>query len=314
MYEDLMKRYRDQNPREVFAHFSYKADQGETWETPIQKLAEKARPESWNFDKSEFKKDGIDYPILSSYLNFTFKRLQEQGKINYSVDGNRACFNTGLQTPEGKDIFATFYKNQQANERNQPDWTLFGYFDAYSDKVRDFEPLPDIATYIDNPSDLVFDHRLELEVDYKHILVDNVERLPDVLREAPTLARHAVEGAISQLKERLKRNYKLAVPHWYEGKVQLLLPLSITDDISADVALVAEKDEERGKIYGKDCSDDGYGLSRCSNNMRSRSTVAKPIKLTICLRVIRNAWHFCYALRLVFKVACGSFSIALLTP
>ncbi|MFS2265163.1 DUF3265 domain-containing protein, partial [Vibrio vulnificus] len=24
--------------------------------------------------------------------------------------------------------------------------------------------------------------------------------------------------------------------------------------------------------------------------------------LTICLRVIRNAWHFCYALRLVFKV------------
>ncbi|MDG3050641.1 DUF3265 domain-containing protein, partial [Vibrio parahaemolyticus] len=26
--------------------------------------------------------------------------------------------------------------------------------------------------------------------------------------------------------------------------------------------------------------------------------------LTICLRVIRNAWHFCYALRLVFKVVC----------
>ncbi|EGR0084836.1 DUF3265 domain-containing protein, partial [Vibrio vulnificus] len=29
--------------------------------------------------------------------------------------------------------------------------------------------------------------------------------------------------------------------------------------------------------------------------------------LTICLRVIRNAWHFCYALRFVFKVNCGSF-------
>ncbi|MDE1215445.1 DUF3265 domain-containing protein, partial [Vibrio aestuarianus] len=26
--------------------------------------------------------------------------------------------------------------------------------------------------------------------------------------------------------------------------------------------------------------------------------------LTICLRVIRNAWHFSYALRFVFKVAC----------
>ncbi|EHW0638000.1 DUF3265 domain-containing protein [Vibrio vulnificus] len=30
--------------------------------------------------------------------------------------------------------------------------------------------------------------------------------------------------------------------------------------------------------------------------------------------MIRNAWHFYYALRLVFKVVFGSFSIALLTP
>ncbi|MDF4912496.1 DUF3265 domain-containing protein, partial [Vibrio parahaemolyticus] len=26
--------------------------------------------------------------------------------------------------------------------------------------------------------------------------------------------------------------------------------------------------------------------------------------MTNCLRVIRNAWHFYYALRLVFKVVC----------
>ncbi|HCH4266131.1 DUF3265 domain-containing protein [Vibrio parahaemolyticus] len=30
--------------------------------------------------------------------------------------------------------------------------------------------------------------------------------------------------------------------------------------------------------------------------------------------MIRNAWHFCYALRLVFKVVCGIIGIALLTP
>ncbi|EHR0574965.1 DUF3265 domain-containing protein [Vibrio parahaemolyticus] len=30
--------------------------------------------------------------------------------------------------------------------------------------------------------------------------------------------------------------------------------------------------------------------------------------------MIRNAWYFCYALRLVFKVVCGGFVIALLTP
>ncbi|EJG0483250.1 DUF3265 domain-containing protein [Vibrio alginolyticus] len=30
--------------------------------------------------------------------------------------------------------------------------------------------------------------------------------------------------------------------------------------------------------------------------------------------MIRNAWHFCYTLRLVSKVVCGSFGIVLLTP
>ncbi|EKD9069899.1 DUF3265 domain-containing protein, partial [Vibrio vulnificus] len=34
--------------------------------------------------------------------------------------------------------------------------------------------------------------------------------------------------------------------------------------------------------------------------MKSRS-------ITNCLRVIRNAWHFYYAVVLVFKVVCGSF-------
>ncbi|ELU49601.1 hypothetical protein B878_22442 [Vibrio campbellii CAIM 519 = NBRC 15631 = ATCC 25920] len=36
--------------------------------------------------------------------------------------------------------------------------------------------------------------------------------------------------------------------------------------------------------------------------------------LTNCLRVIRNAWHFHYALCLVFQVVCGCIGIALLTP
>ncbi|EGQ7974616.1 DUF3265 domain-containing protein [Vibrio parahaemolyticus] len=29
---------------------------------------------------------------------------------------------------------------------------------------------------------------------------------------------------------------------------------------------------------------------------------------------MHNAWHFCYALCLVFKVVCGSIGITLLTP
>lgn len=247
MYESLFARYKDQDSRNVFAHFPWRGDLGETWETPFRKLAEKAKDEDWNYNRPEFIKPGADFPIIASYLNYAFIRLLQQNKIKYSSDKTKACINTGLQTPEGKDIFATFYRNTAALENAKPDWTLFGYFDAYSDKVRDFEPLPDIATYIDDPGELVFDHRFELEVDYKHILTDNKDRLPDVLQSNTSLARNAVEGAIRQLKERLKRNYKLAVPHWYNERVQLLLPLSITDDNTADVALVAEKDVQRKK-------------------------------------------------------------------
>nr|WP_218926524.1 DUF3265 domain-containing protein [Vibrio cholerae] len=36
--------------------------------------------------------------------------------------------------------------------------------------------------------------------------------------------------------------------------------------------------------------------------------------ITNCLRGIRNAWHFYYALVFVIKVVCGGFGIALLTP
>ncbi|EGR0804829.1 DUF3265 domain-containing protein [Vibrio parahaemolyticus] len=36
--------------------------------------------------------------------------------------------------------------------------------------------------------------------------------------------------------------------------------------------------------------------------------------LTNCLRVIRNTWHFYFAVAYVIKALCGSFCIALLTP
>ncbi|EGQ8047691.1 TPA: DUF3265 domain-containing protein [Vibrio parahaemolyticus] len=39
--------------------------------------------------------------------------------------------------------------------------------------------------------------------------------------------------------------------------------------------------------------------------MKSRSLLLLDSYITNCLRVIRNAWHFHYALALVFKVACS---------
>ncbi len=49
-------------------------------------------------------------------------------------------------------------------------------------------------------------------------------------------------------------------------------------------------------------------------NQRSNKNNLWNIRITNCLRAIRNAWHFCYALSLVVKVVCGGIGIALLTP
>lgn len=76
----------------------------------------------------------------------------------------------------------------------------------------------------------------------------NQERLPEILQQNSKLAISAIQGPVSVLKERIRRNYKLAIPHWYENKIQLLLPLYITSEEIADLALVADKDKDR-KLY-----------------------------------------------------------------
>lgn len=250
-YKSLAKRYRDQDPREIFAHFPYNGPAGETWEEPFKRLASMAKDEEWSFHRQEFinQYQNQNFPILTNYLNYTFLRLQEEGKIKLSNDGDKACFNTGLQTPRGKDIYATFFKNKQAEERNQPDWTLYAFVDSYSTKLEPFTPLPDIASYISDVNDLVFNIELEIEPNLEHFLTHNEERLPEVLRGNVRMAENVINGELQSLKGRIRRNYKIAIPHWYEGKIQLLLPLVLTNDEGiADLALVVERDDNR-KIY-----------------------------------------------------------------
>jgi hypothetical protein len=101
--------------------------------------------------------------------------------------------------------------------------------------------LPDIATYISDPNDLVYDIRLgEVDVNHRHIW-QNKERLPINLQDSEHMAKNCIKGAVKSLHSRIIRNYKLAIPHWYESKIQLLLPLCLINDTAADVTLVVDK-------------------------------------------------------------------------
>ena len=52
-----------------------------------------------------------------------------------------------------------------------------------------------------------------------------------------------LNGAIDTMKKRVSANYKLAVPQYYDGKIQLLLPLCLLSDTIPDVAITVTKTE-----------------------------------------------------------------------
>ncbi len=174
--------------------------------------------------------------------------MQEQDKIAYSDDGTKACFNTGLQTKDEKDIFISFVRNKQVENKNYPDWVFHSVADSYSNILSPFGLVPEVATYIEDASDLVFDLTYDIEVNTAHIVDENLDRLPESLRENRRIAMTSIEGATNFLKQKILRNYKVAIPHWYDHKIQLLLPLNLTSETEADLALVADKDSGR-KIY-----------------------------------------------------------------
>lgn len=249
-YKALFSFYKYQPNEVIFAHFPY--EKGETWETPFIRLAQMAKKETWSFTQDKFRNEKRNHgkvPILRNYLNYTFLRLQEESKIKFSKGEDKACFNTGLQTARGKDIYATFFLNKQADRKQQTQWKLYNFFDSYSTKLQEFSPLPEIASYIQNPIDLVFDTSYKIETNLDHFLENNLNRLPPALQDNPMLAQNAINGAVDNLVDDIKRNYKIAIPHWYRGKIQLLLPLVLTnDDGIAEVALVVDRDDTR-KIY-----------------------------------------------------------------
>ena len=115
-----------------------------------------------------------------------------------------------------------------------------------------YTPTPEIATYIEDANDLVFDTKIEIDTNLTHIVEQNIARFPSVLQGNSKMAENILLGSIQELKEKVKRNYKIAIPHWYEGKIQLLLPLVLTNEENlAELAFVIDKDKQRNIYRGK---------------------------------------------------------------
>jgi hypothetical protein len=203
-----------------------------------EELARLAEEEEWNYRNTPAE---IPRPVLYNYLHYTFARVEEQSRIVFSDDGQVACFNTGLVSANQEAIFALFEKNRQ--EGAQP-W----YFQRFCRKgehhLNRLHQLPALANYFDDPSLLVFDPRREVRVNIEHIASENRERFPEPFRSMDAYVIQTVlKGALNNAEERVKRNYKAAIPQFYQGRIQLLLPLCLASSQRADLAVVVERFE-----------------------------------------------------------------------
>lgn len=241
--------------RTALEKFAYFPD----WDSAIDDLAiNHAQPEDGNWDYIKNKTGA--YPVLESYITYTFLRLHKEGKIKYATKQEKgrelkfACFNTGLATIKQEDIFAYFeHRNNNSSSRigdgylKQPIW-VFKCFDRESNRIMNgFADKPELANYFQNAEELIYESGRRLIPDFEHILDDREKRFPDdfkALSKPQQVER--IKSAIESALTRIRRNYKTAIPQFYSNSIQLLLPLCITTAESADVALVVARE---GEVY-----------------------------------------------------------------
>ena len=208
------------------------------------RLVDLADPEDW----------GPGNRILKNYLSFSFSRavfLTERdvdqtapSNLPLVFDDDRCLFNTGLYTRRYETIYGLFEPNTKPDARQR--WFLKGFFKESDPMLVSFEYLPCRVRFAEDPSELVFDYRLPIRSNIDHILGDeeNLTRIPaSLMGEGNSLLlRRAFEGAVVEAARRAAANYTLAVPQFYGGRIQLLLPLCLTGD-KHELALTIQRED-----------------------------------------------------------------------
>ena len=211
----------------------------------IEELATLAEDEDWNYHQTPASSD---YPILENYIRNTYIRLSREKKVSYSNDLQFCCFDTGLLSrTQHEPVYMQFRVN--ANPAVDCYWYFSRFFRKGENEVKRYTVLPEMAFYWDDPTKLVFDTRKELIVNVEHIIQDNKARFPEPFSSMSDYQLQLiVDGSVKAAKDRLRRNYKIAVPQYFvtAGTIQLLIPLCLSAQDNADLAIVVE---DYGTMY-----------------------------------------------------------------
>ena len=193
-------------------------------------------PEKWSFDGSD------DNGILKGYLEHTFQRVYEEGKIMETRE--YAIFNTGLFNRYYQPVYAYFIPNLVPDRQR---WYLEGFFTEYYLLKSGIVSLPKRAEYVKDPAELVFDTTLDILPQYEHIF----EEAECILSSGMKV--QIFDGALRQTKHMLEADYRTAVPQYYNHSIQFLVPVCLQNPAKADLALACVKTEDGRKYLGRTC-------------------------------------------------------------
>lgn len=211
----------------------------------VIQLTAMAENEDWNYTVRPSKDR---FTVLRSYIKYTFLRLNElDGYIRTSADGTTLSFNTGLVSSFQEQIFALFRKRPESDLG--PPWVLRNFEKASSVSfLQHFGgALPPLAWYHSSPSELVLDTSVPLVMNVEHVPHDP-DRFPDSLKSlSPQDLAALVNSKAPEAIERVRRNYKTAIPQFYRdgrtgvGKMQFLLPVALLRRDSVELALTVDR-------------------------------------------------------------------------
>lgn len=211
----------------------------------VEQLAAEAEKEPWNYPENPAQDS---FAILRSYIKYTFLRLNDlESHVPVTGDGTYLSFNTGLVTSFQEPIFAVF--SRRPEDQVGPPWRLRGFERASSASfLRLFGAnIPPLAWYFDEPSQLVYDTGASLNVNVEHVPHDP-DRFPEALRKmSPQELAGLVNARAPEAIERVRRNYKTAIPQFYrdgrsgQSKMQLLLPVALLSRDRVELALAVDR-------------------------------------------------------------------------
>lgn len=215
------------------------------WYGQLDTLAELALPEPWRFRRPTYLTKNPDTPILERYIHTIFRK--QAIDFNTECDGSRAarlfhveneyaCFHTGLYTRRYKAIYACFDRNKKRD--TLLNWYFRGFADEVSPWLKYIDPLPYKPSYCMAQQGVNYNPDWSIRVNIDHILGDseNVERLPREIRAARNLPL-LLETAVELARRRAVVDPSLVVPQGYQGRVQYLLPICLTDMERPDLAM-----------------------------------------------------------------------------